>query len=1422
MARRDSDRNLLFGIMALLNDFITRDALIAAMTAWTQEKHRPIGDILIDRGDLEAIDRDAIDVMIDRRLAKLGGDPARSLAALSSTAGVVDDLRRVVDDPDLLASIAQIPTESQLDPHATRAPETVDYTPVGLRYRKVRDHAIGGLGIVYVAHDEELSREVALKEIKPEYAHNPASQSRFVLEAEITGGLEHPGIVPVYGLGHHDDGRPFYAMRFIRGDSLKHAIAAFHADEALKRDPGARTLALQKLLRRFLDVCNAIAFAHSRGVLHRDLKPDNVMVGKYGETLVVDWGLAKAVGRSGADGYGPLPESTLLQPSSRSSAETLPGSVIGTPAYMSPEQATGRLDLLGPASDVYSLGATLYTLLTGQVSFTGTDHADVLRKVERGEFPRPREASPWLDPALEAICLKAMALRPDDRYASPKALAEDVERWLADEPVTAHREPLVRRARRWARKHRTALATAASATTVAALLLGAVAGVRIAERRKTDAAALATLGQADGLAIEARTSGDLARWDKAVAEALRAQERLESGGGSPALHREAITRLEALRDEQSRRREILDAETKDSQVVAELDEARLQGANQKDDSFDFRPRLDAYQAAFRAYGIDVASLPVEDAAKRIRSSKVADALIAALDDWALYQSTKIPSERLKALIRDAETDPVRGAIRDAIARGDTAGLRQRIERPEDRDQLGPQLRTVFKALVRLDPEASLPLLETVRGEHPSDFWINLELGMAYLESKPPQVQEGVRCLTVAVALRPKSPGAHNNLGAALKDQGKLDQAIESYRKAIQIKPDFAGAHSNLGTALQAQGKLDLAIAAHRKAIEIKPDYAPAYNNLGTALDDQGKIDLAVESYRKAIQIQPDFAVAHNNLGANLKEQGKLDLAVESYRKAIQFKPDYARAHSNLGVALKDQGKLDLAVESYRKAIQFKPDYALAHNNLGGALASQRKLDLAVESYRKAIEIQPDYAEARFNLGVALKDQGKLDLAVESYRKAIEIQPNFAEAHSNLGAVLRVQGKLDLAVESFRKAIEFKPDYAEAHSNLGVALQEQGKLDLALESFRKAIEIKPDYVPGHFNLGVALEAQGKLDLAVESYRKAIEIKPDYADAHHNLGGVLYRQGKVDLAVESCRGAIEIQPDFAEAHNTLGSALAAQGKLDLAVESFRKAIQLQPDYANAHNNLGKALQLQGKLDQAVEPYRKAIQLQPDLAKASCDLGLLFGTLGRFREALEYLERGHAIGSRQPGWKYPSQAWVQRHRRFFELDNKLPAILKGETKPVDAAERLDLATVCQRKGLHAASARFADEAFAEKPALASNPQTSSRYNAACSASLAGSGQGKDDPMPDEAARAKLREQSLGWLRADLAIWAKILDGGNEPARKQAVLQTLAHWKEDADLAGIRDEAGLAKLPEAEREAFHSLWTDVEALRIKAGGGK
>jgi WD40 repeat protein len=420
------------------------------------------------------------------------------------------------------------------------------------RFTILRLHACGGLGQVSVARDEELHRAVALKEIRPDREDN-RSRQRFLAEAEITGQLEHPGVVPVYALGKNDQGRPYYAMRFVHGQTLAEASAAYH------RAPTA--LAFRALLRRFGDVCQAIAYAHSRGIIHRDLKPANIMLGEYGETLVLDWGLAKRLAQAEPAerqagepaGLGAEEESSL----------THAGQVLGTPVYMAPEQAEGQD--VGPAADVYSLGAVLYELLTGQGPYRGPSAAEVLSQVRQGPPRPPGQVTPGVPRSLEAVCQKAMARLAKDRYPGALELAREVERWLADEPVLAYRDPLGARAARWGRRHKPVVAGAAVLllTAVAALALGIVLlgreqaetsrAYELAEKRRGEAetnektardqqqraeagekAAQTAQHQAEGSAREAAIQKEAALKSKGIADAKTqlAEERLALAGRS--------------------------------------------------------------------------------------------------------------------------------------------------------------------------------------------------------------------------------------------------------------------------------------------------------------------------------------------------------------------------------------------------------------------------------------------------------------------------------------------------------------------------------------------------------------------------------------------------------------------------------------------------------------------------------------------------------------------------------------------------------------------------------------------------------------------------------------------------------------------------------------------------------------------------
>jgi eukaryotic-like serine/threonine-protein kinase len=357
-------------------------------------------------------------------------------------------LIRPLADSDQVSDPATF-AESIQSFHSAPEPEIDDST----RFQPLRLFATGGQGLVYVAHDKQLGREVALKELKPRNSDRRLTRHRFIREAEITGSLEHPGIVPVYALGRHADGRPYYAMRLIQGRTMHDAVQHYYSPD-LKVTPVDRNLLFRKLLQRFVSVCQTVAYAHSRGIIHRDLKPANVLLGQYGEALVADWGLARPFHPT--DGCGSDPEIPVEpDPGDPPSNETMMGSALGTPAYMSPEQSEGRWDKVGPASDVYSLGATLFTILTGQAPMPKLPWAEAHRRIVNGEIPSPKQINPHAPRGLVAVCLKAMAIKAENRYHSALALSEDIEHWLADEPVSAEPEPLAERTQRWIRRHRT-------------------------------------------------------------------------------------------------------------------------------------------------------------------------------------------------------------------------------------------------------------------------------------------------------------------------------------------------------------------------------------------------------------------------------------------------------------------------------------------------------------------------------------------------------------------------------------------------------------------------------------------------------------------------------------------------------------------------------------------------------------------------------------------------------------------------------------------------------------------------------------------------------------------------------------------------------------------------------------------------------
>jgi serine/threonine protein kinase len=475
MAKVDADRNLLFGVLALQLELIDARQFADACSGWAARKEIALADLLVERGWLAQSDRVEVDRLLERKLSRHAGNVHASLAEVADHR--IKGALAGLDDPEVLRTI-----DSLSRPDRDSAMSTIGYAPESHeKYRLTRLHAKGGLGQIWLARDGELGREVALKELRPERAGDPVVSARFFEEARVTGQLEHPNIVPVYELVKPEDGRrPFYTMRFVQGRTLTEAARSYHEARAAGR---TGPLDLRALLNALVEVCNAVAYAHSRGVLHRDLKGSNVVLGDFGEVILLDWGLAKLIHRAEET---VTPSIEAGQSDSRD--DTIQGQALGTPACMAPEQAEGRLKAIDRRSDVYGLGAILFEILTGRAPFVGDSVTEVLRQVKHDPPARPRSLNPDAPAALEAVCLKALAKDPIARYSSALELAAEIEHYLADEPVKAYREPWPRRLERWARRHRPLVAGTAVLLVTASTAL-AVNNVLVRrERDLTEAA----------------------------------------------------------------------------------------------------------------------------------------------------------------------------------------------------------------------------------------------------------------------------------------------------------------------------------------------------------------------------------------------------------------------------------------------------------------------------------------------------------------------------------------------------------------------------------------------------------------------------------------------------------------------------------------------------------------------------------------------------------------------------------------------------------------------------------------------------------------------------------------------------------------------------------------------------------------------
>ena len=1109
-----------------------------------------------------------------------------------------------------------------------------DASSTGSRYEIHGEIARGGIGVVLKGRDTDLGREVAIKILRDRHGGKPEMLRRFVEEAQIGGQLQHPGILPVYDLGVRADGKPFFTMKLVQGQTLANLFEA-GADSPEER---------RRCLTILVQVCQTVAYAHACGVVHRDLKPSNIMVGAFGEIQVLDWGLSKVLTRGGVEDdrkAGRASGEPVKVETDRSESEpawSQAGSVMGTPAYMSPEQAQGEVERLDERSDVFSLGAILCEALTGKPPYVGPTPESIRRLAAQGDLEPALARLEECEADVELVRITKSSLEPQ-QTARPRdagVLAKEISTYLAsvDErlrQVELSRTAAEARARAEGRARRLTVALAASVLLIT--LLGG-GGYLLREKQKqtrldnTSRAVKQALGEARLQEGKARAApdGDLAAWDLAIEAARRASATATAGEADAATHAEVANLLKAFTGAQEEARGKAERLHAERQVLEEL--RRIPQVAKLSDAYEARVSDTRYAKAFLGYGIDIDGLAAAEAAGAIRNSAIGEELASFLDSWARARRiARNDRSRHWAKLIDiallADRDEWRTKMREMIRKLDESGLVNLARSAPVQELPAVTLQLVSDALVAIRKhETAVDLLTRSHRRYPNDFRINQALAHSLEQLDPPRWEAAVRFRSAAVAIRPDSVHARIDLSIALRKTGDPDAARAWFESALAIdrtKSCYLALSCKLLVNLDDQ---DLALEAIEKALEEDPHSADAWYNKGIILFNKGAFEDAARAYQKGIDLEPS-AELYNNLGSALSRLDRIEEAKAAYRSGIEKNPHDYLLHCNLGVMhVTEHRDLNVAISELTRSIELNPYFGMSHYQLGLALKRLDRWPEAVVEFGKAIRLGRPHnrgflADCHNAIGAHNHKKGEFREAEANFRKAIELRKDFAMAHNNLGKALEALGKVQMAHESYRNAyraaLKLEPKNAGLLADLGWDLISQRRHEEAIKLLRRAHSIQPDHILVHSNLGYALQEAGRFKEALETYQ---EIRKTYPDNHE-------LQGECQEWIKECKRLIELE---ARLPGILGGEQVPVDVPEI-IEFARVAVKKQL-WGAAASLWISAL--------ASDPGLAADLMSQNIYEVTCSLAMAGCGLGR--------DSGSFDTKTRAGWRRQALAWLK----------------------------------------------------------------------------------------------------------------------------------------------------------------------------------
>jgi tetratricopeptide (TPR) repeat protein len=1026
----------------------------------------------------------------------------------------------------------------------------------------------GGMGIVYRAVDRSLGREVALKVLFREREPHPDRVERFVEEAQVAAQLHHPGIIPVYELAHARSGAPILAMEFVKGETL----AARLVDRIAARRERA------ELLRVFERVCEAIAYAHARGVVHRDLKPSNVLLGEHGTVLVVDWGLAKVLQRlpdatRGVAAIEPRDASVHTTRSDDPGSASLAGSVLGTPAYMSPEQARGRVDLVDARADVFSLGALLCEILTGAPPYVAANIEELLMQAREGDVRAARERLARSGAALELVALARAALSPD-REQRPRDAGE-----LAGE-LRRHREATEERRREAElarvraetkaeqdrRARRLALGLVATLTAMALVAFGLREAVRLAALERSEElrrAGQRVLEEIAGLRGEALATGSEAAWARCAVRAREAAALLEIPGADPALRREA---REALTHAEGER---LSAKARDRRLEREQillgDLERIRSHFADHSSFASFERL-LSEALARA-GFDPGAEDSEALAARLRGTSIARPLGELMECWALGVdrgvAATVPEQRVRllTLLRALDPDPAREAIRAACANREAAPLRALFAAPEelraDTHLLALVCDVAYHRGERDLQERAIELLEETVAVAPADFWLQATLAHALSFEGPAARARSEAAFEAALALRPASAVVWSWWAVAGNMWRDLPLQERALARALEVDPTAAAARNNFAVLEIGRGRFAEAEIHLRALVAQHPEHLKGWYNLGVVCARLQRPVEALEHYERVLASAPEMSDALAEKGNVLAALGRIEEAERCLESAASLMKRDPYGRIQLGKLRMRQGRLGEASKLFEAALEMAPDHPEALLQRGIALHDLGRHRQALPLFERLIAIDPLHVQGWHNLGMTSAELGDSEKAESAYRRALELDPRVSWSAHNLGRMLQARGDREGAEELFRREIGNHPDRWESWlelGNLGSAIQRH---DLALVWAERGLSLHPQNKSLAENHAAALRMLGSLEEAIQHLESLLQRGVDDAILRLNLAYAYRAMGAAEASLLHLGRLLEREPKRPEAVMGVAVELFERGRFEEVYDLLRRA-------------------------------------------------------------------------------------------------------------------------------------------------------------------------------------------------------------------------------------------------------------------------